>query len=58
MAKKNIFENLDLKKIGGYLAIGVAAVGAIVNEVSAQKEKAEFEKLKKTVEFLAKGKES
>ncbi len=57
MTKKIDFKNIDLKKVGSILAIGVAAVSAIVNEVACQKEKAELEELKKSVEIL-KGKKS
>ena len=58
MKTKNIFENFDFKKAGKVLAIIAAGGMAILNEITCQKEKAEIEEMKKTIEFLRKGKES
>jgi hypothetical protein len=58
MKPKIDFKNFDFKKAGKVLAIVAAGGMAIINEITCQKEKAELEEMKKTIEFLKKGKES
>lgn len=58
MKPKIDFANFDFKKAGKVLAIIAAGGLAVLNEITNQKKEAELEDMKKTIEFLTKGKES